>query len=114
MPKIAYILLCHEDPDAIIEQAQYLTQSGDYIAIHFDKRSPDSAYRKIRSALVGMPNAALCQKRVKCAWGGWSLVQATLNTLRTGLAALAAAFKSECFSESSSLRRRLVFHPSAA
>lgn len=31
MPKIAYILLCHEDPDAIIEQAQYLTQSGDYI-----------------------------------------------------------------------------------
>ena len=37
MPKIAYILLCHEDPDAIIEQAQYLTQSGDYIAIHFDK-----------------------------------------------------------------------------
>ena len=87
MPKIAYILLCHEDPDAIIEQAQYLTQSGDYIAIHFDKRSPDSAYRKIRSALVGMPNAALCQKRVKCAWGGWSLVQATLNTLRTGLAA---------------------------
>ncbi len=87
MPKIAYILLCHEDPDAIIEQAQYLTQSGDYIAIHFDKRSPDSAYRKIRSALVDMPNAALCQKRVKCAWGGWSLVQATLNTLHTGLAA---------------------------
>jgi len=91
MPKIAYILLCHEDPDAIIEQAQYLTQSGDYIAIHFDKRSSDSAYRKIRSALVGMPNAALCQKRVKCAWGGWSLVQATLNTLRTGLAAFPSA-----------------------
>ena len=91
MPKIAYVLLCHEDPDAIIEQAQYLTQFGDYIAIHFDKRSSDSAYRKIRSALVGMPNAALCQKRVKCAWGGWSLVQATLNTLRTGLAAFPSA-----------------------
>ena len=86
MPKIAYLLLCHEDPDAIIEQARYLTKSGNYIAIHFDRRSPTTAYRKIRNALADIPNAALCRKRVKCAWGGWSLVQATLNMLRTGLA----------------------------
>ena len=75
MPKIAYILLCHEDPDAIIAQAQYLTQSDDYIVIHFDKRS----------AVAQMPNAVLCRKRIKCAWGSWSLVQAALNTLRTAL-----------------------------
>ena len=86
MPKIAYLLLCHEDPDAIIEQARYLTKSGNYIAIHFDRRSPTTAYRKIRNALADIPNAALCRKRVKGAWGGWSLVQATLNMLRMGLA----------------------------
>ena len=91
MPKIAYLLLCHEDPDAIIEQARYLTKSGNYIAIHFDRRSPTAAYRKIRNALADIPNAALCRKRVKCAWGGWSLVQATLNMLRTGLAVFPSA-----------------------
>ena len=58
MQKIAYILLCHEDPDAIIAQAQYLTQSGDYLAIHFDKCS----------AVAEIPNAVLCRKRIKCAW----------------------------------------------
>ena len=85
MPKIAYILLCHEDPDAIIAQAQYLTQSGDYIAIHFDKRSPAGDHRQIRSAVAQMPNAVLCRKQIKCAWGSWCLVQAALNTLRTAL-----------------------------
>ena len=64
MPKIAYILLCHEDPDAIIAQARYLTQSGDYIAIHFDKRSPAGDHRQIRSAVAQMPNAVLCRKQI--------------------------------------------------
>ena len=88
MPTIADLLLCRENPDTIIEQARYLTKSGNYIAIHFDRRSPTAVYRTIRNALADIPNAALCRKRVKCAWGGWNLVQATLNMLRTGLAVL--------------------------
>jgi len=36
MARIAYILLCHKDPEAIIQQAQSLTATGDYISIHFD------------------------------------------------------------------------------
>ena len=39
MAKIAFILLCHKDPDAIIRQAQSLTAVGDYMAIHFDARA---------------------------------------------------------------------------
>jgi hypothetical protein len=38
--KIAFILLCHKDPDAIIRQAERLTATGDYMAIHFDARAP--------------------------------------------------------------------------
>ena len=64
MPKIAYILLCREGSDAIIAHAQYLTQSGDYIAIHFEKRSLASDHRQIRSAVAQMPNAVLCRKRI--------------------------------------------------
>ena len=33
MAKIAYILLCHKDPEGIIAQAQRLTAAGDFIAI---------------------------------------------------------------------------------
>jgi hypothetical protein len=40
MAKIAFILLCHKDPDAIIRQAECLTATGDFISIHFDARAP--------------------------------------------------------------------------
>ncbi|RKF16141.1 glycosyl transferase [Roseovarius spongiae] len=78
MAKIAYILLCHKDPDAIIGQAEMLTKAGDYIAIHFDGRARPEHYRRIRGALADNPNVTFARKRVKCGWGEWSLVQATL------------------------------------
>ena len=33
MAKIAYILLCHKDPEAIIQQANRLTATGAYYTI---------------------------------------------------------------------------------
>jgi hypothetical protein len=53
MAKIAYILLCHKDPDGIIAQAQRLTAAGDFVAIHFDARAPREAFDQIRAALAG-------------------------------------------------------------
>jgi hypothetical protein len=44
MAKIAFILLCHKDPDAIIEQSERLTATGDYVAIHFDARAKPDHY----------------------------------------------------------------------
>ena len=62
-----------------------LTAAGDYMAIHFDARSKSEHYRQIREALADNPNVTFAKKRVKCGWGEWSLVQATLNTLRAAL-----------------------------
>jgi hypothetical protein len=81
MAKIAFILLCHKDPDAIIRQAESLTAVGDFMAIHFDARSKPADYDRIRAALKDNPNVAFARKRIKCGWGGWSLVQATLNAM---------------------------------
>ena len=39
MARIAFILLCHKDPDAIIKQAKRLTAADDFVAIHFDARA---------------------------------------------------------------------------
>ena len=78
MARIAFILLCHKDPDAIIRQAEMLTAVGDYMSIHFDARAKTEHYRKIRSALADNPNVTFARKRIRCGWGEWSLVQASI------------------------------------
>jgi hypothetical protein len=91
MARIAFILLCHKNPEAIIQQAAQLTAAGDFIAIHFDARAPAEDYRRIREALAGNPAVAFAKRRVKCGWGEWSLVAATLEAVRAALGAFAQA-----------------------
>ena len=81
MARIAFILLCHKNPDAIIQQARQLTAAGDYIAIHFDASAPPADFAKLQQALSGEDRVVLVKKRVKCGWGEWSLVQATLRAV---------------------------------
>lgn len=81
MSRIAYILLCHKDPDAIIKQAQRLTAVGDYMSIHFDGRAKASDFIRIKDALRDNPHVTFARKRIKCGWGEWSLVQATLHAI---------------------------------
>ncbi len=91
MAKIAYILLCHKDPDAIIKQAERLTAAGDYMSIHFDARAPADAYQRISSALADNPNVTFAKKRIKCGWGEWSLVQASLYAVQAAVDAFPRA-----------------------
>jgi len=91
MAKIAFILLCHKDPKAIIEQANRLTAAGDAMAIHFDASSDRAAYAEIKAALGDNPNVAFAKKRIKCGWGEWSLVEATMHAVRAALDAFPRA-----------------------
>ncbi|WP_170474245.1 DUF5928 domain-containing protein [Ruegeria arenilitoris] len=91
MAKIAFILLCHKNPDAIIAQANQLTAAGDCMAIHFDARSGQAEYERLFAALADNPNVTFAAKRVKCGWGAWSLVQATLNALQAATEAFPRA-----------------------
>ncbi|EBA06404.1 DUF5928 domain-containing protein [Sagittula stellata] len=91
MAKIAFILLCHKEPDAIIRQAQSLTAAGDYMSIHFDARARPEDYAKIRAALRDNPNVTFAGKRLKCGWGEWSLVAATLQAVDAAVEAFPRA-----------------------
>ena len=51
MAKIAFILLCHKDPEAIIQQAERLTAVGDYMAIHFDASANPKHFVMIKDAV---------------------------------------------------------------
>ena len=81
MARIAFILLCHKDPEAIIDQARRLTRAGDYISIHFDASGGKETFEAIQKGLANNPNVTFATKRIKCGWGEWSLVQATLYAL---------------------------------
>lgn len=91
MAKIAFILLCHKDPDAIIQQAERLTAVGDYISIHFDANASQAHFQQIQTALAGNPNVTFAGERIRCGWGEWSLVQATLNAVEAALDAFPKA-----------------------
>ena len=91
MTTIAFILLCHKDPEGIIAQALRLTAAGDCIAIHFDARARAADFDRIRNALAGNPRVTFAARRVKCGWGEWSLVAATLEALRAAAEAFPAA-----------------------
>ena len=91
MAKIAYILLCHKDPEAVVKQAERLTAAGDFMVIHFDASAPREDYLHIRSALRNNASVAFAARRVRCGWGEWSLVQATLNALETAAGAFPRA-----------------------
>lgn len=91
MAQIAYILLGHKDVESIIAQAERLTGAGDYIAIHYDARSPKADYDRLRAALAGNDRVVFPRRRRKCGWGTWSLVDATLLALRAASAAFPRA-----------------------
>lgn len=90
MVKIAYILLCHKDPESIVKQANSLTAAGDFISIHFDARATAADFKQIQDGLADNPNVAY-GKRIKCGWGEWSLVQASLNAIIAAEEAFPAA-----------------------
>jgi len=91
MTQIAYILLCHKDPEGIIAQALRLTAAGDCVAIHFDARAKPAEFDRVREALAGNPQIAFARRRVKCGWGEWSLVAATLQAVRAAVEAFPGA-----------------------
>ena len=86
MARIAYILLCHRNPASVIAQARQLVAAGDRVAIHYDARAPRAEFDRIRSELRDEPAVAFA-RRIRCGWGEWSLVAASLEGLRTALAA---------------------------
>ncbi len=82
MTKIAFILLCHKDPKAIINQAVQLTSGGDCVAIHFDGRASGEDFDEIQRGLSANPGVTFARRRLKCGWGEWSLVEATIEAIR--------------------------------
>ena len=75
-----------QEPRALAAQARQLAAAGDRVAIHFDARAPKADFDRLRAALRDTAGIAFA-RRVKCGWGEWSLVAATLEGVKTALSA---------------------------
>lgn len=87
LSKIAYILLCHKDPDAIIAQAEALASAGDFVSIHFDANASQTEWDALCDGVRDIAGIVLAEPRVRCGWGEWSLVKASLCAIRSAHAA---------------------------
>jgi hypothetical protein len=85
MASIAFLLLCHKDPEGVIRQVEQLTAAGDSVVLHFDARGAEADHARLREALVGRPGVAFTPRRIRCGWGEWSLVEATLEAAREAM-----------------------------
>lgn len=79
---VAYIILAHKNPQQVIRLVlRLLDGEGDTVVIHYDRNSADIGYRQLVEALASRQNV-LFTNRTRCSWGGFAIVEATVNCLR--------------------------------
>jgi hypothetical protein len=77
---LAAIILAHRDPMNVARLAILISERGVDIAIHYDLNSPPDEHRQLREALREHANIVFAEP-VRCDWGQWSLVRATLGAI---------------------------------
>lgn len=77
--KIAYLLICHMDPQFVKRTAKKLVNNKNHVFIHVDKKEDISQY------LFNHSNIHFCENRVVNTWGGWNSVVATINLIKDAI-----------------------------
>ncbi len=78
---IAYLIIAYHQENHLADMIRLLADEHAFFFIHIDKKSDIEPFRKaIRS-----PQCFFTEKRVTINWGGWSMVEATLNLIRAAL-----------------------------
>lgn len=84
MARIAFIILAHDNPENLAELARGLVGSGTghHVVIHFDRNAPEAQFGRLSAAMASNPAIHLVADRIRCGWGDFTLVEATLLALR--------------------------------
>ncbi|MBL0370982.1 hypothetical protein JJB09_02980 [Rhizobium sp. KVB221] len=84
MAKITFIILAHENAELVSDLARLLTgfDAHAHAVIHYDLKSPAAEFSKLKEQFAGSNRVHLVRERIKCGWGDFSLVEATLRALR--------------------------------
>ena len=79
--RIAYLILAHNNPVHVQRLVQRLAGAESSFYVHIDAKSDLDAFAGLAPAVT------FCKRRVNCAWGDISLVEATLELMRCAASA---------------------------
>ena len=84
MAKITFVILAHENASHVAELAHMLTgwDSEAHAVIHYDLKSPAAEFAKLKDEFAASNRVHLISDRLKCGWGDFSLVEATVRALK--------------------------------
>jgi hypothetical protein len=80
--KVAYLILAHANPAMLKELVAALNKPKEMVFVHIDKKTAILPFEKL---LAG--RCTFIARRENISWGGFSMVQATLNLMQAALAA---------------------------
>lgn len=80
--KLAHLILCHKGPEQLGRLVNSLSHPDADIYIHVDKKTDIKEFE----ALLNIPRVYFINNRQSVNWGGYSMVQATLNSFEQILA----------------------------
>lgn len=81
---LTYCVLAHESTARVERLADKLLKEDDtgQVIVHFDRKSGTAPYQALCQRYADEPRCHVLADRVRCGWGQWSLVEATLRMLR--------------------------------
>lgn len=80
--KIAYLILCHTDPEHIGRLVNKLTDDECHAFVHVDKKYDEAPFRE---KLKFCSKVKFIEDRICVYWGGFSAVQATITLMKAAL-----------------------------
>ncbi|MDA5564146.1 beta-1,6-N-acetylglucosaminyltransferase [Cobetia sp. MMG027] len=81
---ISYLILCHDSPDRIVRLVTRILSDDEtgQVIIHFDKNSSCAKFNELKARLHSNSRVHILENRVRCGWGQWSLIDASMRLLK--------------------------------
>lgn len=79
--RIAYLILAHDNPAHLQRLVKRLAAPESSFFVHLDAKSDPDAFAGLK------PAVNFCERRINCAWGDITLVEATLELMRCATSA---------------------------
>lgn len=79
---IAYIILCHKDPNLLARVSKALEFEGDGLFVHVDKKTDITPFL---NSCENRKNVVFVKERIDNYWGGYNAIVATFKTIELAL-----------------------------
>lgn len=79
---IVYLILAHQNPIQLRKLVEKLDYKNNSFVIHYDLNASELEYRNLQEMFINKKNVYF-SKRKKCYWGDRSLVEASIECLKT-------------------------------